>query len=254
MKKIIKYVFVLVLCILTLTSCGSVNTKNKASEEEIKEFFENKEEHLEKLNQNGYSYVFDMQYEMKEKNNSYEAIINAKSSGSIQVSPNDYSNNKFDITTTTKTKAVKYDNSGKIKQKSTTTSKLIYVDRVLYNYTKEKVKSEDYNSKSSKKTISSNYYSYLQEINKYFDEILDNANSYTNALIFIDGNKLTIVSSTYEEHCEITMKFKNNELKSIEYLIISNNNKLEMSIELCEIDSINKPSDYLEYEKEDLYF
>ena len=246
MKKTLVFLLLICLSLLTLTGCGkgNVSTKKLATEEEISEFFEEKE--LDGLFEDEISYNFKISYKAEKCQGANEETVKLSAKGRARV---DFSNAEADsyLKGTFSRKGVEYSEEGKTKYSYKVTEELTTLDDKVYLYSKVKSTYGESKGTSEEKTKDGGEGIVNQYASEFLQEVLSNMGD--DGRVYIDGDNCVMISSTTHAHTELVMIFDGDELETMYYTQKTFESELEVTIEFEDIEKISKPSNSSSYKK-----
>lgn len=240
-KKLICVLFV-IISLFGLSSCG-VSLNKIVTKEELEEFINEKDEYFNEIENNGYSYKFDYTYKYKYGKNKQTV----KATGKANYSPTGYNKSEFYIKEKISQTYEQFYNNRIVKTKVSATVESVYVGGILYNKANTKVSSKFNTTKENIKEKSYTFSSDLEEYQNYIESIIDMDIYGEDTYIIIKGNSLVLVYSTFYEHVEVTMKFKDNKLSSIKYYVVTSDSTLKMNVKIVDSVTITEPSNPDDY-------
>lgn len=248
MKKTLVFLLFVCISLFTLTGCGKgVSTKKLATEEEYEEYMEDKLDALEEMFEEEFSYSFKCVIKTKKADATSEYTQTRKIEGRVSVDMNDLEKTSAYVKTTTTLKGTEYSKSGKNRVSTKGTIERTVVDGKFYELcevTQKHGESKYEDFTKTKYEIPENIV--LEQIITMIDGI-GFEKSFDGEKIYIDGDKCLLVTSTLNEHREITLKFNGDKLESVQYVLKTNTTETKIAIEYGKIKSISKPSKSSEY-------
>lgn len=273
MKKII-ITLIIIICLVSLTSCKS---KNIATKSEVEAFFERIMDNNFSESTLNYSYSIEMKsttnysysFGIAMKNIKQEETSKIKSKGYIEISENSETNENV-INFTMNGNYTLQSESGR---KITSKEKLVVFNcnfneyhkenEESYFYQKLKVTEKGKNQKGKGKIKSQTYMNsciFYDENFKYiFEAILDLEElieevfeeSLSSGLVYINGSDCSMIidssgSSDYEK-IECDIKCSGSKISKIKITVTSSSQKVVLTIDLAKNGTINKPKDYEKY-------
>ncbi len=256
MKRLI-LLFITITTLFTLTSCGyDVQTKKRATKDELLAFLENKIVPLEETS-SSFTYEYESNYKSVSSTSKKTEQIKYEVYGTID----EEFTGEFYYKGTSKSKTISSTLDGKEKTKVNIKEKgSVFLKAEskndLYVSVKSKIKIPYGNIKQ--KTIltmldtDTNLYRRVVSQLGTFKTLVDSIASYSNFdafFYYIDGDKLKVVSSTYSEHVEIVYVFEGNKLVKYLYTSVSSEGNVKAELIFKKVKNVKVPTNLDDYRK-----
>lgn len=245
MEKTILSLLLICLTLFTLTGCKyELKTKNKATDEEVVDFFE--EKNIDDIFRYNVSFNFKMTYTEEKVIGVQEETTKMKVKGRASLNLNTYEGETY-YKGSLKSKGTSYINGYKEKFSSKVKEEIVQLEdgKTYLSVDRKDVFGESRNRSNIKTRDEDD-----SVLSVYVVEYLSNALSGigSKGAIYIDGDDCVIISSTKTNHFEIVLLFDDDELEAMQYSVKTAESKLEVTIEFGEIKEIKKPSNSSKYQ------
>ena len=239
---------------LSLFGCGysRFDMSKLATEEEIAEFFEEKDldEVKEECN-------FEIVVEVEDEDKSGSETSKVELEGRIITDSDDETIEMYYEAKAT-AKTTSYSADGKNTTKSTVKEEftcLMDDDEFVFYINQSNDSSSDYHSYKSERKIKTYdadeafFGGYIDDVVEFdYDSIIGGDIGFSGLRCYIDGDDIAMVSSTDKQHVVMIYNFDGDSLESLEYTIETATSTMEMVMSFDDVKSISRPSDASDYE------
>jgi hypothetical protein len=221
------------LSLYTLTSCGNT----PASEEQINEFYEIKEENLKYIAWDTVS----LSYNYEKTTNINNENSKTYSSGYMHHNYNKLE--EWQMYTKTITTDGRNINSKDYNEYIIREARV--VGRKEYTYIKTINKIDDNEEIIEERYINFAYPNDLGHMINFIQIIsrMQKDNKYYNYTAYIRRNKIIYMFTDEEYNCKLTLKFKGDDLSSLEYIKETLNSNLKLTIKIEDVNEVTLPDD-----------